>query len=165
MRILASVAVWILFVGGLALYMNQSTPRAAAPRTAPFQAQAAQAVYHLEICATFSAQPDPFALQLDDAPAPALVVRLGGQEILRKSDALQADQAVRAEDIPVAVGANELYIEASPPVDSPQYQAVRARILRANQVVAEKSFWAAPGARIADSFGFEIEAEETGHAQ
>lgn len=164
MRILASVAIWILFVGGLALYMNQSTPQAAAPQASRFQAQAARAAYHLEIFATFSAQPDPFALQVADEPPPALVVRLGGQEILRKSEGLAADQAVRAEDIPVVLGANELYIEASPPLDSPRYQAVQARILQDDQVVAQKSFWAAPGSRIADSFSFEIEKEETGHA-
>ena len=135
MRIISAVLIWIVFIGGLTLfiyYRDAAVPSAAVV----LEAKAAQGVYALEITTTFTLEPDPFAIQTDDeGRAPALLVRLGSHEILRKTDRLEAGSIVRVEPLTgLVLGDNEIYLQASPPIEEiGKNHAVRLQILLNNQ--------------------------------
>jgi hypothetical protein len=104
-------------------------------------------------------EPDPFALRTDDeAGAPALLVRLGNYEILRKTDRLEAGSIIRVEPLSgLVLGDNEIYFQASPPIeDADKHHAVRLQILLKNQIIAEKTFWSPPGGNLAGTFRFTL---------
>lgn len=166
MRIALAVLIWLVFVGGLGLYTHHrdATVLVSGPGV---EIQAAEGNYALEITTTFTVEPDPFALQTDELrEQPALVVRLGEREILKRTDRVEAVTPIRLEPLLGLVeGTNEIYLEASPPLEQAgNSQAVRVQILRNGQSVAEQTFWSAPGGKVADTMRFELgtvrEAEE-----
>ena len=94
---------------------------------------------------TFAAGPDPFALDLDNAPS--LLVTFRGRELLRITEEIPAGEPVRIEDVEgVVAGANEFFVAASPTsTDAAVARAIRVRILRDGATVAEQSLWSDPG--------------------
>jgi hypothetical protein len=163
-RIIAAILVWVLFLGGMSLYMH-AREHSDTVSIKPSGFQIAKDRYSLEITPTFSLQPDPFALQLDnDNTQYTLLVRMGKKEILKISDRMEAGAPIKIDPLEgVTVGYNELYIEASPSIElSSQSQAVRVRILRGNQSVFEKTIWTIPGGKAVDTvyFGVDIQSKE-----
>lgn len=157
-RTVLSLLFWIVFVGGLAFYMQHRA--ANVPASNPVVAVArAEGHFTLEITPTFAVEPDPFALVVDDATAPpALLVRLGAQEILRVTDRLEAGASLRLEPVTgLAAGINEIYLEASPPVDEiAKSYAVRMRLLRGGLMLADKTFWSSSGEKVSDILRFDL---------
>ena len=157
-RIVAAVFVWIVCVGGLALYMSQR--QAALP--VPVKAAAARnatAAYVLEVTASFAAEPDPFAVHIDSEPLPpVLVIRLGSRQILRITESLAAGRPVRVDPLPGLVfGDNELFVAASPPADqADRRHALRLTVFENNRPIAEKTIWSEPGAAIAEVMRFSL---------
>jgi hypothetical protein len=154
-RILAAIAVWLVLVGGTGLYLRQHEARAASGEAAPEAPLAAG--YRVELTPTFAAAPDPFALQLDAAAtAPALVVRLNGTEILRRADNVVAGEVIVLEEIPpVAEGANELFVDAAPTGDAAlQSHALRVRVMRGAETIADETVWSVPGAALSGGVTF-----------
>jgi hypothetical protein len=118
-------------------------PRPAAV-IAAFEPTAA-GIFTVEVTLTFAAGPDPFALDLDDAPA--LVVSFRGRDLLRRTEEIPAGQPIRIESVEgLVAGANEFYVAATPTAqDAAVARAIRVRILRDGATVAEQSLWSAPG--------------------
>jgi hypothetical protein len=121
----------------------------------------ATGVFSLEVVTTFAVEPDPFALTVAGNQPSALLVRVNGKDVIRKTDRLEPGAPLRVESVAGIVdGKNEFYLEANPPVASTaQYNAVRMRVLRDGQVLGERSSWSESGARIADTFALAVAAE------
>jgi hypothetical protein len=84
---------------------------------------------------------------------------MGSRVLLHKTDDIIPGRPMRVTiDEGLAKGTNELFIEASPPLDSAdQAQAVRLQLLRDELTVAQDTFWADPGENISKTFRFDIE--------
>ena len=65
MRIVWAAVIWVIFTGGLMSYMVQRGSGTPAP-TEGIKTEAARGVYTLSVTATFTAEPDPFALESTD---------------------------------------------------------------------------------------------------
>ena len=164
MRVLLAVAVWVALVGGLAGYMHRPRSQPARQPLAP-RLQAAEGVYALEVTTTFAVEPDPFALDAEDgSKPPALVVRLGDREVLRKTSRLEGGAPIRVEPLDGLVTGNyELYVEAyAPAFLASKSQAVRVRVLRDGNPLAEKSFWTEGLGKVAGTFQFSLTARDAG---
>ena len=162
MRIGLVAVIWVVLIGGMIVYLHHRDIPDLAAGTA-IELRTAEGNYVLEIITTFAVEPDPFALQVDQSEKPtALVVRLGGREILRRTDRLEAGTPIRVEPIVgVVEGTNEIYLEASPPLEqSAKSHAVRVRVLRDGRPVAEETFWSLPGGKVADIFRFVLVARQ-----
>jgi hypothetical protein len=147
---------WIVFVGGLGLYMHRRDAGRTSARAAVTLPPAAGR-YTVEVTPTFRARPDPFALRTETSgDAPALRLRLDTREILHLTDGVEAGRPVVVEDLEGLVeGPNELYLEASPPTDeTARRHFVQLRVLRDGRTVAEEVFWSEGGAQVAGSLRF-----------
>ena len=168
MRFVLSIVVWLIIVGGLVFYMHQreDTTGSLPPIIEP---KAAEVSYSLVLTPTFSIEPDPFAIRLDDqTESPALLVRLGDREILRIADRLEAGDPIRIDPIPgLMMGVNEFYIEANPPLESTQKsRAIRIQVFQNERVASDTTLWSEPGAKVNGTFRFEIaqpEKEKSDH--
>lgn len=161
MRIFAAIFINIILIGGLALYMNHRDNKAPAEKT-PTQTTISQGIFALEITPGFAPAPDPFALETDK-PA-LLLVKTGSREILRKTESVEAGKPFRVENIAgLAVGHNELYIQASPPSENNAHHALRVRVLENESPIADTTFWAPPGMGISDTLYFSIGKAEAHH--
>ena len=157
MRIGVAALIWILFIGGLTTYMLQRG--SAAPSSADkITIEGAQGTYSLVVTTTFTAQPDPFALTNDSAPPAALLVRMGQQILLSKTDDILPGQPMGVTITDGLVkGTNEILVQASPPLDNAdQAQAVRVQLLRDDWQITEQTYWAAPGENISEVFRFDL---------
>ena len=161
MRLFLTSLVWLIIVGGLALYMGARetavAPQAVVERAAPTMA------CRLEILPGFDARPDPFALRDDEAAPPAaLLVRLGRTEVLRVTDDIENGRPLQVDHLPgLAVGDNEFYLEAFPPIEAAGRQvAVRLRFFCNNRLIADRTFWSAEGGAVSGSFPVHIGARD-----
>lgn len=165
MRLALVAAIWIVLLGGLVLFMHS---REENTQTLEMIFESAAAKYGLELVTTFAVEPDPFALQTDASDAPAaLLVRLNGKEVMRKSKRLERGAPIKLESVPDLLrGHNEFYIEANPPLEqSSGANAVRMRLLRDGSPIAEKTLWAEPGGKIAATFSVTVEEHAQEHGK
>lgn len=156
-RIFLAALVWVVVVGGTSLYLRIHEARAAA--VAPAAVERVVAGYRLELTPTFAAAPDPFALQLDTSAArAALVVKLNGEEVLRRAEQVTAGEVIVVDALPpVRVGENEVFVEAAPPGEEAlQSHALRVRVLHGAQQVAEETLWTEAGASLSAGLRFEV---------
>ncbi len=159
-RIVAAILVWVIVVGGTWLYLRLHDDRAQARLGSVPETEVVEG-YRVELVTTFSAEPDPFALQLDDAAAPtALLVRLNGAEVLRRADDVAAGESIAMDPLgPVLAGNNELYVEASPPGDvAGLSHALRVRVYHGYRTIADTTLWNEPGASLSGGVSFEAAA-------
>ena len=112
--------------------------------------------YDVELTLTFAAGPDAFSLG-DESDAPSLLVLLNGQPVLRRTDVLPANVSpLLIEDVPgVFVGRNEFFVQASP-TDSNVRAAVRVRILRGGNPVADETMWPEFGGLVQGTISLEV---------
>jgi hypothetical protein len=161
MRILLAVTIWVLFVGGLSLYMHR-LDRAVSGGPGVVEPERAAGDYTIVVTPGFAVEPDPFALATDDSETPpALIVRLGGEEIYRSGDRLGGGRPIMIEPGEnLVIGSNEIYVEASPPADEYDMDhAVRVQVLRDETAVAEETFWAGGGNRVTGALQFILTRE------
>lgn len=159
-RIGLVILLWAVMVGGFGQYMARRVPAAQA---GPAALARSEAVYRLEVTPTFAAEADPFALQTGNGEEDVVLrVLLNGVEVLRRGQGIPAGQPVSVDRAPgVLAGANEFYLEASPPVSAGgQAHAVRVRLFRDGIPVADHTLWSEAGGRIAGAFT--LEAPEAG---
>lgn len=169
MRFVAVIFIWIILIGGLKLFLSaRQTPRDIEQP----QPTSAQNDYHLDFTCTFTAKPDPFALDVDETHgALAVSILLAGQILYQATDAIEAGQIITVTPLPdLKIGKNEFYIEGHPPVDhADKAHAMRLRFYRNNQVLQEKTFWADSGESVTGSFivsideSESVEADDHGH--
>lgn len=161
MRIVLALLIWVVLAGGLALYMHNRSTVQSAPEMV---LHAAHGEFAVEVTTTFPLEPDPFALRSDgNEDASALVVRVNGREVLRRTERVEPGAPIVVERITgLAQGDNEFYVEATPPLNMVgRSQAVRVRVLQDSSVIADHSLWSDQGNRIAAVFPVHIDRPET----
>ncbi len=150
MRPLFAIVTCVTLVGGMALYMH--TRETVAPPAEPVL-EAASGEYVAEITPSSPLEPDPFALDPEDAAS--IRVLLNGAVVLERTGAAPMGEPLRTEPLPVLAEPNELYVEAFPPVPhAGGAQAVRLRVLRDGGVVGEATFWAEGGRAVTGTLAF-----------
>lgn len=160
MRLVVAALIWVVLIGGLAAYMTHRNHRTG--KTLSHTMAEAPGTFALEVTPTFDLEPDPFALQTKGSgPAHALLVKVNGAEILKRSDRIQRGVPIVFEPVPsLSVGTNEVYLEANPPVgEANRAMAVRVRILRDGKTLADRSFWSDMGSKVSTTFDVKIEPE------
>lgn len=158
MRFILTALIWLLILGGLSLYIFQRDRRTQVPVQAPIMHEVAGQNFILEITPTFSPEPDPFALQTEDADSPSLVVRTSQQELYRAGADLERGVPVQVQPVHGLVeGRNELYVQGTPPLsEAHRDHAVRVRLLEDNRVVADETLWGYGGAGVAGTISFTL---------
>lgn len=157
MRPVLAAMIWIVLIGGLTWHMHsRENPKPIMSH----EAREADGRFSLAITATFPMEPDPFALRIGDQLAPSLVVKVNGQEVLRRTESVAAGAPIHVEHVTGLVeGGNEFYLEANPPMAlSSLPQAARIQVLRDGYPVIERSLWSEPGWKMATTFSLRIEA-------
>jgi hypothetical protein len=163
MRFIAIIIIWVVLIGGLKLFLGHRQA------LVPLQSQIRNQVtgdYRLDLTSTFTAQEDPFALNVDQTESTsAVVIQLGGQDIFPKNKTIEAGKVLNVRDLPdLVLGRNEFYIEVNPPTDQAQKaQAVRLRFFQGDQLMQQKSFWSEPGERLAGTFTVTIAEAHENH--
>ena len=161
MRPALAILIWLVLIGGLAAYMHA---RETIHPGSSYEVVQASGAFALEVTTTFDVEPDPFALRTDSgSTAPALLVRINGQEVLRQVERVERGIPFRLEPVPALIqGHNEIYLEANPSLDqAAQSLAVRVRVFRGNQPLADHSIWSEAGSRIAAAFPVDVQPEKT----
>jgi hypothetical protein len=169
-RVILAAALSILILGGLSLFMERRG-RSAGHEVVRQESQEAAGRFSLDVTLSFSpAAEDPFALVTKEAKAkPGLLVQLNGQEVISVSEDVPVGELITRDDVPgVVVGANEVLIEADPPLaEANRAHAVRVRMLRDGKPIAEQTSWSEPGARLVAQLRLNVPAEkpaaEIGH--
>ena len=166
MRFAITILVWLIMVGGLALYIDQRDRRQPAEVRSAAEVAAPMDDFTLELTPTFSTAVDPYALSGDPAAAATLLVRLGERELFRSNKPLPAGIPVSL--IPVAgliVGRNELFVRAAPPLsEALKDHALRVRLLQGRRVVFDETLWGKNGDAVAGAIPFTLNGTaEAGH--
>jgi hypothetical protein len=162
MRPLLAVAVSVVILGGMALYMQRR------PQTGSVVVERkAEGVYSLEITLSFDAGPDEFALSADDQPS--VLVKFRDSELLKLTDRIPAGEPIvieRVEGIvagPGAAGRNEFYVAATPAESGANVsRALRVRVLRDGEPVADQSLWSEPGWPVQGTVELHVVADHAG---
>lgn len=164
MRFLLVVAIWLVLVGGLALYGYQRD-RQLPPQAALQGLREARAeTCTLEITPSFTTAADPFALKGDPGAAATLLVRTADRELFRSERALPAGVTQTVNPVPGLVeGNNEIYLRAAPPHGETLDHAVRVRLLLGGRVVVDSTIWGERGALVSGAIPFRIEAAGEGN--
>jgi hypothetical protein len=167
MRILVTAIIWVVFIGGLTLYMkHRGSVDYSADNFHDFKL--VEKVYALEVTPSFVLESDPFALTMErQNSSPVLMVRLGGHEILKVQGPLTTSDTFKVEIMHgLTAGKNEIYVEASPPLDHFLTQnALRVRIIENGYTLAEKTIWSPPGAKVSGTFQFTLKADESNFSE
>jgi hypothetical protein len=165
MRFALVAAIWLILVGGLALYTHEKDRRQPPPIAEPVTQPATAEAYALEVTPTFTTATDPYALQGGPAASATLVARLGERELLRTGRPVSAGTAVTVTPVPgLVLGLNELYIRAVPPRGEPLNHAVRVRLLQGGRIVLDQTLWGEKGANVTGTIPFTLKDDrEAGH--
>ena len=146
MRPVFALLVAISILGGIKFYM-EVRPRSQ-PVSVEIQQRMAKGQFAVEVTLSFDAGPDPFALDVSDAPS--VLVRLAGADVLRRQDNVPAGQLLRVDDVTgVVAGDNEFLIQATPQAGADRAHALRVRVLRDGNPIAQSTLWSEPGDPVA----------------
>lgn len=164
MRVVTAIAIWIVILGSLFSFQHHRRKlQASQSATRPPVRAMASARYSLAVTPTFKAEPDPFALNIDDTDgSAALLVRMTGEDLLRVTDQVAPGETLRVETLPdIQVGLNEVYVEGVPPTaQSQQRHAILVELFRDDVSIQEASFWSVPGGKVTGVLRFEVLEDE-----
>ena len=176
MRPLAVILIWVVILGGLALYM-QSRHYLVPSDDSGYVIQPAPGIFTLEVMPTFDAQGgvDPYGETLD--PQPSFTLLLRGKEIVSYEQSIQAGLPTTIpwdpDKWPLEVGDNEFFIEVPTPTTKQddfaidpkeelattnKVYAVRLRLLRDGAEVDSKTLWSEPGKKVAGTMFITLDA-------
>lgn len=155
-RIFYAAVLCVLILGGAGVFLREKQPEAGLPA---FHYTQASEQYSLELTPTFSLEKDPFALNTDDSPA--MVVTLGGKELLALDSAAAGEPVLLEEVRGLVKGMNEFFITATPSgAAASAAQALRVRLLQGGQPVADESYWTSHGLPVKAVFRVALEGAE-----
>lgn len=142
MRPLAVLLLAIAVFGTLAAY-ERFVDTLPANHESAAEIPTAKGKFAVEVMLSFDAAKDAFTLEDD----PAVVVRMGGKELIRRDERATAGEVLRSDDVPgIVTGRNAFLIHAMPAEEhAARRSAVQVRILRDDEVIAENTLWSAPG--------------------
>jgi hypothetical protein len=162
MRLFAAAMISLCLLGGMSIYIHlQAQWRPPAP---VFEPPAAPGVYSLEVTPSFSAAKDPFALDVGDVAdgSAILVVKLGKQTLLAKSDTVEAGSVIHVESVAgIQVGKNQFHLSVAVPENQLTVShAVRIRILRDGVQVADQTLWSELGQPVSGEVTLDVAPPE-----
>lgn len=161
MRLIAAVVISSLILGGLGLFIEKRDRRSASD-VVERRIEAAEGKFSVDVTLSFSpATSDPFAVATERAEKkPVVVVRLNGSDLLSALEAPPAGELISIEKVDgVNIGENEFLVEADPPLsEANRAHAVRVRVLRDGQPIAEQTTWSEPGTRLVARFRLNVPA-------
>ena len=155
MRPLLVLIIAIVILGGVQAFLSSGADGPVTRPSAPTIEPSAK-TYDIELILTFNAGADAFSVE-DSGDAPSLLVQLNGQKLLQRTDAIDlAESPLLLRDVTaVAVGRNELFVQASP-ATSGVPAALRVRILTGLDVLAETTLWAPSGGTLQGTLELEV---------
>jgi len=157
MRFLLCIVIWIVFVGGLWVYIwHRDAKLPDSPLPAP-PVETVKGNYRLEITPTFSVETDPFALQTDAPVTASIELRLNGQLLQQPDEAISRGKTLKLFNIPeLSTGFNEIFVSASPPISETELDhGIRVRLLDGETILVDDTVWAGRGARVSGSVSFQ----------
>jgi hypothetical protein len=160
MRPVLAICVWFVLLGGLALFMHSKHERSG---FRSFESKPAAGGFSLEVTPTFAVEPDPFALRTGSTEQPAaLLVKVNGREVLRREDKVDEGAPLTVQNVSGMIeGPNELYLEANPPLaQANKAHAVRVKVARDGEQIADKTLWSEPGVKLAATFRVDVQPRE-----
>lgn len=156
-RFVYVILIWVALIGLLLGFLHFRGLGAEATTYQP--RPEAAGTYRLEVTATFTVEPDPFALTLNsDEQPPALLVQLAGRDIIRITDKLLQGEPLTVEPLEgLKTGPNEFFIRATPgPEDAGRSQALRLRLLYGDAVLTDQTVWSTPPDPIATTLTVKV---------
>ena len=156
MRLLLAGVIWIVFVGGVALYTSKSAKQQVNKVLVP-PVQETSRPSNCRVWTSFSASPDPFALG-GDTESQVLRVTLNGKSILVRKGSLDGSSVQESQiSTGLKFGQNELFIETSPPyAEHDRAHAARLQLESNGRVLVDRTFWSVGGTPIVTSITFEF---------
>ena len=169
MRPLAVILVWVIIIGGLAVYMRTRDHFNSPPEHA-YEIEEAPGEFTLELTPTFDAQGGVDEFALEPVEQPAFVLSLGKREITSYEKTARAGVPIEitwdTDAIPVEVGENEFHIRMTTPTDDEQVaHGARLRLLRDGAEVGSQTIWARPGHPVEGVFLIRLETSTPPHAE
>ncbi len=167
MRFLFVAIIWVVILGGMLWYTDyreRSKPDEFI-NTSVTQKKSDSIKCDLFVTTTFSAEADPFSLQLDaDQPHSDLLFRLNGDLLDTDFTAFKRGQAQRLNLELIKVGNNEIYVQISPPFnESDLNNGIRILLVDHNGIaILDRTIWAEPGATISDLLSFTVKGNNMG---
>ena len=176
MRLLVALVIPLILFGSVYAYVEfaERIRPAASQSTVPID----EANWTVRIERTFDCRGDA------DFGTPAIKVQFRGRDLLARSGLVKATEAITVDLSDVELGANDLYVEtqvvarlgleagdsefdsasSSEPVKQPP-AAMRVRVFRNRQAVADKTFWQESTRRIVGTVEFSSSSTGDGTTQ
>lgn len=156
MRFFLVAAIWLVLVGGLALYTYQRDRMQHAVVAAEPVREAQGESLTLELTPSFTTSADPYALEGRDAKATVLV-RAADRELFASDNPIPAGVTRTVHPVQgLVLGLNEIYVRAVPPQGEAKDHALRVKLLRGGEVLLDRTLWGEKGAVVAGSIPFEL---------
>jgi hypothetical protein len=116
--------------------------------------------FSLEVTRSFEAAVDAFAFADD----PALVVRLAGRDVVRRTDVVDASEPIHVDDLTgIVAGKNAFFVRAIPSDSFVRHPcALQLRVLRDGRLIAEETLWSTPGDIVAGELRLDLGSEVGG---
>lgn len=168
MRFLLVVCIWCVFIGGLWVYTAAKNAQRTENSQHVVEVHRARASYSAAITLTFALEKDPFALVSEESEGKSIEAWLNGVELSFDEDSFtQGNKNFLHEIEGVLVGVNEIFIKASPPVNSEMSaHGARLQIFENDVVIVDETAWSGDGAIVTGSYIFtigEVEGDEHSH--
>lgn len=160
MRPILVIVLTAAVFGGMQWFLKATKPTGLAAHQG-LQLIQASGEYAVDVTLTFEAGPDEFAID-DTGDAPSLLVQMNGQELLRRTDTISADESpIELTTIEgVVVGTNEFFVQASPSdQESLAARCARVRIMQDGNTIADETIWSEAGDILQGTVTLEV-AEE-----
>lgn len=157
MRFLLCIIIWVVFVGGLYLYVEQRDRSFVTESVAVAAVEKSKQRISIELTPTFSVEDDPFALQTEAKKAP-FDLSVNGIAVDIADLPINRGQTLFIRDLEVELGDhNEVFIKASPPVaESHMTHGIRLRLLGGDRVLVDQTIWSSGGGLVSGSVAFAL---------
>lgn len=162
MRFLLVITIWIILVGGMYSYTSTRDNNRATQVLKQPEVTKATGEFSLLLTPTFTIEEDPFALTQEMSPDNSAELWVNGLRI-----ELDADNLVRGEETVITplsgmvTGANEIFIQASPPLGGAvQHYALRVQLVENDTSLVDQTFWGESGALVTGTLTVELKEDE-----
>lgn len=167
MRFVFVAIIWVVILGGMLWYTDyrEKSKPAALVQTSLNSKETEFILCELFLTTTFSAEADPFSLQLGDEKTNSdLLFRLNGELIDTYLSPFKRGQAQSMNLEQVRIGKNEIYLQISPPFNESELNTgVRLLLVDINGLtIFDQTIWAEPGAVISELLSFTIKRDNMG---
>lgn len=146
-------------MGSLSLYMHEREVALPQVSRETGTQKSSEGSFGLDVTLSYAAEPDSFGVRPEKNEKPTtLSVRVNGQEILRRTDEVPAGIPVSIKPVKgLAKGVNELYVESSlPSGQGDQRHAMRVRVFREGEELADRTFWSEPFMNMSATFSIDL---------